>query len=465
MKKPSQQKNETIHLKQFKYKKNIQRKYYSKNKVNVLRWYPFKENSSVLQITNTNDALSRFLYDKAKTLDLYNFSNNSFFRCAKKNIFVPIDSSVRLCKYDYIVTVGFLDFFDLEKDFESKVKDFIKLCSSFVKKHGTILIADDFLKVRSFSQNNNKKSALKSLLNIPECHIKKIYYLHLNVDNCYEIFTDVSLKRMFPSNINASDDNGKIHEYTLDKDYYAVYKYGDPSNIFSSYLIEFNNSSKENIDYVKISSNRFDKFALITSIDMSKGFVYKMPITNKSKDHINKLLINNKNYQNISYIKYIPCNNRIRCDYIKGETLYQKFYAWSFNNNNKQIIKNIMTIKQYLYDCEPKLLKPSNSFKKVFGAAKFDRPLHWKKDQCIDIIASNIILSKNKYYLIDNEWCFNFMIPTEYILWRFIHHSLCKDIFTKKEILEDILNISKNEYDEFLKMELHFSIKYVGNYS
>ena len=437
----------------------------NKNIINVLRWYPFKKNSSVLQITNKRNSISSFLYDKGLKLDLLKYNSNSFYRCTKKDKTISINLSSSLRKYDYIVVVGFLDFFDAKDDYKIEIKKIMKLCSSLIKKNGIVLIADDFSKIKQLSYARNRNSVIKSLFNTSECRLTKMYYLHLNIENCFEIFTDKALKYIFPSNINVPNSNGSINEYVLDKNYYAIYSKGDPSNMFWSYLLEFNNSSKENIDFVKISSNRFDKFALMTSIDMKNGFVSKTPLSNMSRQHVSNLLVDCPKNDYFIYAKYYMHNNNVFCDYIRGETLYQKFYSWLFNGDKEQIIRNIKIIKQYLYDGDTKKHKTSKKFKKVFGNVDFSIPLHWKKNQNIDIIASNIILSKNRFYLIDGEWCFDFLIPSEYILWRFIHHSLCEEIFTKKELFEDILNITKKEYDSFLKMELHFSIKYVGNYS
>lgn len=105
-------------------------------------------------------------------------------------------------------------------------------------------------------------------------------------------------------------------------------------------------------------------------------------------------------------------------------------------------------------------------FYEIFG--RFDLPegLHYMKPANIDLIFDNIVYEENKgYQLLDYEWCFDFAVPIEYIMYRSILllPSMANLEQEEQRQIWNIVGISDKMKETFYNMEVAFQRYVYGN--
>lgn len=466
--------------------------HFSKHRENILNWYPFKKNCSILEIGSGCGALTNLLSRRALKVDSIELElSRAKINCERNintnniNIIVDNIKNIESKKYDYVVIIGVLEY--ASRYYHSSNNSFVDLlsnCKSFLKKDGIILLAienrfglkyfsgykEDHLNARFVGINGYRNNDVKTFTRVEleeickkaKLKIKKWYYPFPDYKFPFEIFTDKSINRIIPMSSSLPIDFDQRCFFDVDDVYRSLMNENICQHFANSFLLEINNASKENIDYVKINSNRYKKFSMISCIDFKSNTVYKKSLFKEANNHLLKMSKNTIESDLFMGIKYRYKKGTLNYKLIKGNNLIDIFYKLKNDNNIGEIEKIIYSIKESLYKGTRKVEKPSNSFNKVFGRTNINKTLYWNKKQNIDIIASNVVINNGDYYLIDNEWIFNFSIPSEYIMWRFMYYLPFDNLFSKEKIVYDILDIDYDIYNSFYQMELHFVSKYVG---
>ena len=258
---------------------------------NILNWYPFKENSEVLEIGAGMGAITNVLCDKAKFVTSVELSKQRASaiekRCKDKDnleLIVGNFNDIKFQKkFDYITLIGVLEYAPLYTSTDNPFHDFLTQIKSLLKEDGKLLIAIE------------NQYGMKYFSGAPEDHTGKIYDGITGYENKKGIRTygKEELKQI----LEQSD-----FKYT--KFYYPLPDYKLPNIIFSDeykpnkdniknytpYLSDENSSvmydEKEvYIDIIK--NNNFDFFAnsffieastkeFITEIDLSKQELIKI---------------------------------------------------------------------------------------------------------------------------------------------------------------------------------------------
>lgn len=180
--------------------------------------------------------------------------------------------------------------------------------------------------------------------------------------------------------------------------------------------------------YTKYSNDRADQFNICTEIvvdDNGVKSVVKRPYSEKSRDHINNLYrwfeYFTKQYENS---KFIPntCEKTgegVRFEYIEGvsfDTILDDFLhkddMASFINAVNEYIKAVMAVSGNGEFVE------TEQFREVFGDIALPDHLIAAPVTNIDLIFPNIIVTGDKWNIIDYEWTFDFPIPVNYVIYR-----------------------------------------------
>lgn len=395
---------------------------------NVLCWYPFIENKSILEIYDTFSCLEDNTNIKSVNIDEIDIINDSF---------------------DYVV-------FNSSFSFELYKK--IKL-----NKNGHILlVANNNLSLNkllcfSFEDSGNgfSKNTIDDIIGKLNYKNYKYYYLNPNVENMFEVFDDDSINKMssnelidrinidkfYLNNINQIDNNLKNNNI-------AQYFCG-------AYLVDISDDVIDyNINYVKISNVRNDDYCIYTVLDYKNNLVYKKPLSNLACKHLDKVCKNKWKIEKLENLEYRKCEDGIMCHLLKYKSLKDLY-----NIDRNKALEIIDDIKNILYKADYCGYQKNDDFIKIFGKKNIETKLHWLNRANVDLIADNIFVDEDKYIVIDSEWFFDFPIPAEFILYRLL-----------KSLVDGLdFNINKyigiKDFDEeiFKIWERHFYDEYIGN--
>lgn len=258
---------------------------------NIINWYPFKENSEVLEIGAGMGAITGILCDKAKQVTSIELSKQRASaieaRCQEKEnleVIVGNFNDIKFeKKFDYITLIGVLEYAPLYTNTENPFHDFLVQIKSLLKEDGKLLIAIE------------NQYGMKYFSGAPEDHTAKVYDGIIGYEDKKGIRTFG--KRQLKEILGESG-----FKYT--KFYYPMPDYKLPNIIFSddyqpnedklqeytSYLFDENSSVKydEKKAYVEIIENeQFSFFAnsffveagmeeLETQVDLTKQELIKI---------------------------------------------------------------------------------------------------------------------------------------------------------------------------------------------
>lgn len=232
---------------------------------------------------------------------------------------------------------------------------------------------------------------------------------------------------------------------------------------------------KERILYTKVSDFRADKYKIKTEIYRNRLGVMrvrKSPLLIDGWNHLNDLkrkeqLIKKQYSQyNVNVVRCIPKKDCIVFPYIEGKNLAELLKLYLLMDNERLINELVDTYIEKVdlllgtkteFEC-------TKRFKAIFGDVQFKHTQIASNNPNIDLIFSNIILSKQGWTIIDYEWVFDFPIPINYILYRSIYLVLYENNRTDlvEKLIIDKLNITKEEYDTYQEMEHQLQLWILG---
>lgn len=134
---------------------------------NILNWYPFQENSEVLEIGAGMGAITEVLCEKCKSVVAVELSKNRATSIAtrnqeKENLEIIVgnlnDIDFKDRKFDYITLIGVFEYAALYTNTENPYIDFLNHIKKLLKPNGKILIAIE------------NKFGMKYWLGAPEDH-------------------------------------------------------------------------------------------------------------------------------------------------------------------------------------------------------------------------------------------------------------------------------------------------------
>ena len=466
---------------------------------NVINWYPFKKQSSILEVGGGMGAITDALCqkcDKVTTIELSKRRATAILKRNKKSknleIIVGNFKDIELTeKYDYILLNGVLEYGAMYKDSDNPYIDFINNLKNNLKKDGKILIAienrfglkywcgaiEDHTGIRFDGLNNypdNKKiktfSKHEFELLAKTCNMNiNFYYMFPDYKFPKVIYSDEALKKGIYSNYIpyfSTTMNLDLYETPLYRDIYD----NDVIPFFAnSYFVELSNDESElEIQFAKFNNEfRKQEFDLLTYI--SKNKIYKKGLYKSSERHMDNL-INIDNILNDNKIKSAKLikkdNNLIESNFVEGQNLHNVLVDY-YNNKEfskiYEIFDKIVEIIKF-----PKVLsKDNNNIFDKYGIKisknKLEK-LNLYNNVIIDIVPSNIFNKDGEYIIIDQEWKED-NCPIEYAIYRSII-SFCNNIDDKYNIKEQLLkkyNVIDFEY-LFDKLEVEFQNSLKSDY-
>ena len=471
----------------------------SKIRENLLEWYPFKKDASLLEIGSGCGALTGLFSRKVDSVTCIELSErrsmiNAYRNKACDNVKIVLGNLQNIKieeKFDYITLIGVWEYAESYVVGKNPYLEMLKLMRQYLKQDGKLLIAienkmgikywngatedhtgrmysglNDYIDdkgVRTFS-----RPEIEFLLSEAGWNSSKFYYPMPDYKLPEVIFSDERLPQP-----------GELRDYKKDYNAARVYNFYDAvicdqlcsdkmiSYFSNSFLVECG-SSFGNVIYAKYNRMRKEGYDISTVIVKKENlnYVEKKALTKEAEKHIEQIskrsmvpflglhFLNGKLHKN-SYI----------VNYIDGVDLSSLFYH--YRNDATLFIRKVKeVIRMYLKPNNLEMVdfKITEEYRSFFGEKCVEN------EKClystnIDLIFSNIrIATDGKVYCIDNEWIFDFPIPYEYVLWRAVSQLYSQYmIYLKNQISrQDFLvavGLNKDNFEIYKEMEANLSQK------
>jgi hypothetical protein len=209
-------------------------------------------------------------------------------------------------------------------------------------------------------------------------------------------------------------------------------------------------------------TNRKKAFRLQTTIEKinNKIIVVKSPLDSTSSQHLHKMIDNYNNLKELINGKNISLveakkgeNDSLVFEYIHGSSMERVLIEKILDLKEKDVINNINQLFDIINMLKVSSQIPTKSteYVKIFGNY-YTTSTPCVSPGLIDLNFDNFIIdSKNKWWLIDYEWCYDFPVPVNYlrsrILWFFfIRHKELLGYNYKKIKLRNYHNLYIPEY-------------------
>ncbi|MBN2590385.1 MAG: class I SAM-dependent methyltransferase [Sedimentisphaerales bacterium] len=434
---------------------------------NLLKWFPFNPEGSALEIGAGCGALTGVLTQKLKKVTSLEYSEQRAMITALRhqnnsNLEVVIgglqDYNTEE-KFDYITVIGVFEYAGKFYEGSDPYKSFLDKIKSFLKPDGVLLLAIE------------NKIGVKYLCGAKEDHTEKVYDSVYNYP--YSIGVRTFSKKELSEVLNAS---GFINlewyypwpDYKLPKQVISDDTLPDDINLLWDLFP--NGSSVKNLMSEKrlaktlndagLLSEFANSFLVIASsqeISSESKCVHFIGSSMKKKSHYRT---NKKIYRNGNKLQFIVSpDNEKAVEYIKL-IAERELSAKNFFSENAEVINGELNGNSLVY---PYIAIPSitemmaaqiNNGDAEFGKYWIERYVDFlsglSSQKCVpqeflkelelpeheiqesvcsincgilDCVPRNIMIDadKNKYYIIDNEFTYDFPVPIDFLIWSAIN--------------------------------------------
>ncbi len=470
----------------------------SKLRENLINWYPFKKDSSVLALSFGAGALIPYLCRNASSVTvLENDEENCSVikaRCAGlSNIRIiqadfmdyPLDE-----RFDYIIAIDYLAGHLKNPNENNFMERFLYKSQKNLNEGGKLLMALNNamgLKYLNGAYCDSKDMELFDSLKQPDFFTKgeledifrksgmcfyKFYYPFPDYAFPRSIYTDESLKSMrFGHHYN---------DYNLDRysffDEFKMYRRLQENGIVdrfsNSFFIELSKGSFADNGVIYAKNQYFvDKEYKTATIVYSgdKKYAEKKPLTPEAGEHLHKLYNDsvklNSSRHCFNYISYSydqeTCT--LHMPYIEGasvsDQLEIKLKDLEATHDVNRIYKDILGLLSEIYDqmkTEAQKKRPdeifNQTFQKNFGEAVIEEPLDCLNSVTLDMHLDHIFPGEDGFHVIDIDPIEFFNVPIDYLMWCLIESWHYTYIY-KNAFLEQVIHTEQLSSDLGIRAE------------
>lgn len=386
-------------------------------KENILNWYPFEKDSTILYLNSEN---------------------------LKENQ-----------KYDYVCvieTISNITFKELIKIAKEKCKDDGTILVAVDNKFGMKFWTSEFANKNIISNSGKaiSKSKIEGILDEEALKNRKFYYVLPDIKATNVIFTNEYLPTQENISRNFTYADEEFRTFNQTEAFQQIIDENPKLFPFftNSYFIEIKKDGniESDIKFVSYTNIRKAKYRIKTI--MSSDSVKKTNATPLAIEHI-KQMKKNIDIMNECNLNTLDSYNE---DGIESKLTNEKSYDQILikllkENKKEQFINEISKYKNFLLerlvqvDCNESAFEKYNI--KISKAQK--EKLHFVKNGLWDLIFQNAFLIKDELYFYDQEW-YEENIPIEFIIYRAIIYFGEAHKYISKDELLNILGL--NEYEE-----------------
>ena len=461
---------------------------------NLLRWYPFRENSQILEVFGGYGAMTELLLEKGNAVTVIEPDPVKAYiikeRFTGNNRLTVLEDIRNLGKdslFDYVIRVETeLENSHYYQDALNKImwRDYLKPDGRFLWGLYNRLSLNYFsagkrelLSGESATPSGTiyacrplSKSEAEKACEDQGMVILKWHYPYPDQCFTYEVFSDASINRRVPETDMFPDSENEIRFYDPVQTRRAMIREGLGDVFSQAFFIEAGSVNGEpesaEMDYVRISANRARDKAVCTAIHYMDGRVTKWACNPEGKEHIQRVRSN-------EWQRGILCSIATQKEYtdaavtllFSSKSLLEQMLDLAHLGQKDAFWAYLIQLKAILYSGDKQICKAEREFSDVFGASEVHTAMHWISKISIDLVPNNIFPVKDRWVVIDNEWVFDFVIPAEYILWRSVLYLFSqndlKEMLQDRDLLE-FLEIDATSVSVFEAWEHCFQTQYVG---
>ena len=436
--------------------------YFSTLGSNILNWYNFEKDATILEIGGNLGEITGVLCKNASKVisveeDLKRAEIISIRHQDKENLEIIVGDFKNIdfkgMKFDYITLIGSLPYVCNTQGISSS--EFLKQLDGLLKPNGKLLIAVDnrfgiryfvgnpdlylnkkFVTLLNYNNEEQKQETYtrQKLINILDENnyvAKKFYYPLPDYRIPNVIFSDLEL----PEYSNVGKYIPNYHDTsTILFDEIDVFReiLKEDSSMFTfftnSFLVEASkNEFKQQYKFISYNNARKTKYRLITKI--ADEYVDKECVDENACEHYNNIIynINLLTSENIKTLDNVTEAKTIRSKYINQEYLLS-------NVLNKKLeagdLDEFYKILNEFYEVIKKSSKQIDKEEKTIFEEYYieiseedKKGLFFLKNGLWDMTLKNCFYIDDEFYLFDQEWKSNNM-PAEYILYRSIMYTI-----------------------------------------
>jgi len=437
---------------------------------NLLKWYPFNPDGSVLEVGAGCGALTGLLCSKLKKVTALEYSEKrarvtAQRHCERPNLEVIVGGLQDFeCEeqFDYITVIGVLEYAGQFHEGENPYQSFLAKLRNFLKPDGTLILAIENkigLKYICGAQEDHTGRVFDSIYDYPyPCKVKTFskkeltdllyaagfcslewYYPLPDYKMPQEVIseeitpTDLdSIWRLFPARTGRRRRKQVISERRLGKTLAQAGLFGEFANSFlviartkdvrqESRCLRFigaNMARKSRFRTNKqISVNGREKIFILRP-DNDEGTEFLHEIARRealAKTYFGKeadVITGRLNYKSLIY-SYMPFPTMLE--------LMSKAIGDGDSGFGRSWIDKYL---QFLLRLPAKRCVPEEFMRELgISDCKIPRPVRCLRRGIVDCVPHNILIDEksNKYYVIDNEFTYDFPIPVDFLIWRAIH--------------------------------------------
>lgn len=429
---------------------------------NILNWYPFKPDASLLEIGAGPGALTELFCDRVASVTSVeltqsrarvNYARNE----EKKNLEIVVGNFNDIAfnqKFDYIILNGVLEYAGSFTETDNPYHDFLVKIRSLLKPDGIVLIAIEnrmgvkylngapedhssrlFTGINGYNNITSFrtfcKDELSELVREAGFHHQRFFYPFPDYKFPIEIYTDKSLDMDITGVLDCSFNANRLQLYNEKSFYDMLQSEGVLDHFFNSFLLEISPAElpqdSGEISYVKLPLTRRREFCIETLIEEKNGeqIVSKRPVFPEAAAHLDKMVDFYDRYPTYLGYRIAPVRKEgevLYFDFVKGETLEQKIldalHAGDIGKAEEIIAEfaaRLRTGAELYTDFD------FPEFEEMFGHVPKGQSFLCQKVSNVDMIFSNVIVSDQGQALIDYEWVYDFPVPVDFIIWRALY--------------------------------------------
>lgn len=445
---------------------------------NIVNWVPVKKTDKVLEVGSGCGAITGALSKMAGTVDCIELSRkrsliNAYRHPDCDNVTIKLGNFQDIepelaCDYDYIFLIGVFEYGQSYIGGEHPFETFMSILKKHLAGDGRMVIAIENrfgLKYWAGCKEDHLGTYFEGIEGYPEgggvrtftrkgleeiCRAAGVqeysfYYPYPDYKFMTTVFSDERLPRL-----GELSDNMR----NFDRDRLLLF---DEKNVFDSILQEglfplYSNSyvlvvgKPLAVEYARFSNDRAPQYAICTKIcgGQEHREVRKVPISGEAAAHVHHM---KESYDQLRKI-YEGCGISLnRCELDGDEAVFEYLPG--------------QTLEELLDECLDR--NDEAGFRELFD--KYCSIVRYPQDHSVcdyDLIFSNIIVSGDKWSLIDYEWTFEREYPAEEIICRALY---CYGLGSekRKKISLDLIKKLGGDVEKIAEKEIEFQKLSTGN--
>lgn len=485
---------------------------------NILSWYPFRREGSVLDIGSGCGAITGILCDRLHKVTSVELSRRraqiNYARYQEReNLEIMVGNLNDMAfpeKFDYIVLNGVFEYAMSFTAGEHPYEDYLSNIAGFLKEDGILLVAienrlglkyfagapedhtDGYMDgLKKYPDNHSVRTFSKSeWLDLMEsCGLSyyKFYYPYPDYKFPCEIFTDETLASQKYGRKTFHFTENRFELFPEVEMAETLLKEGVMDRFANSFLIEMSKSPirrEREVLYAKLNRDRREEFAISTVIERVQKDgaetmqVVKSPLNDRAKRHLERMKRmeqlerraqeqdGGRDAQGIHLLPGEWTDRGMIYPYLKGKSLGYEAAAAIQKGDTERLRALVREVYDHLMELQsPEPPEDEGAFLRIFGPGKTKQAYPYVCPANIDLILDNLFREGDSLVAIDGEWVFSCPVPAAFIIWRTIN-----EIYTNAPWLgrllpkEDFLaeyGIIWEDADIFRQWAEHFEKEYV----